>query len=104
MAPGRLGWPATDTRPEFSTGLGWPSERSAPQEGPSYPQGKGESEMTVPESPDDPEPVVSRETSGVLGVRTAADVVATAPQGGDETTPLAVQPEYTRRRTGSAAT
>jgi chromosome partitioning protein len=97
MAPGRLGWPATDTRPEFSTGLGWPSERNAPQEDPSYPQGEGESEMTDPESPDGPEPTVSRETSGVFGVRTAGDVLAAGPQLGDDTTPLAREAEHTVR-------
>jgi chromosome partitioning protein len=97
MAPGRLGWPATDTQPEFSTGLGWPSERNAPQEDPSYPQGEGESEMTDPESPDGAEPTVSRETSGVFGVRTAGDVLATGPQLGDDTTPLAREAEHTVR-------
>ena len=53
--------------------------------------------MTVPEASDDRQPVVSRETSGVLGVRTAADVVATGPQFGDETTPLAREAEHTVR-------
>ncbi len=97
MAPGQLGWPATDTFPAFSTGLGWPVERSDPQVDPSYPQGEdGRAE-------DDSQPtggdqaVVSRETSGVFGVRTAGDVVAADPVLGDDTTPLARAAEHTVR-------
>jgi chromosome partitioning protein len=48
--------------------------------------------------------VVSRETSGVFGVRTAGDVVAVDPVLGDDTTPLARAAEHTVRARFDART
>ena len=80
----QLGWPGPVS--EFSTGVGWPDERSYPQIDPTDPQPDGSEN----------EPVVSRETEGggPFAVRTAADFEAVAPTYDDDSTPLAKAAEH----------
>jgi chromosome partitioning protein len=84
-ARGALGWP-TEGSPTLSTGLGWPAERSSPQEEPSHPQ-----------EPTEEDDVVSRETPPpkAFTVRTAADLALADSAFTDDATPLARAAEHT---------
>jgi chromosome partitioning protein len=82
----QLGWPDAPS-PELSTGLGWPAERSYPQDAPLPPQ----------VVPSESEPVVSRETTQEARpstVRTAADLAESGPTFTDDSTPLARAAEH----------
>lgn len=96
-----LGWPGREGPPRLSTGLGWPAERSCAQEAVVYPQ--AESPPLNAEQADFATdlggvPVVSRETAGPFGFRTAADVAGgaavTVDSSSDASTPLARAAEH----------
>jgi chromosome partitioning protein len=101
-----LGWPGDDTgdgstdggRAEFSTGLGWPVERSYPQVDGVHPQATTQiagGPLVATDTADVVDEDVSRETSAVAAVpsgkrvRTAAELSALPTSFDDDTTPLA---------------